>query len=558
MLAQLDASAVRRWCSAADRAMTARQAEIDDLNVFPIPDGDTGTNLSLTLHSAAAAVDTDRSATPGSVLAAMARGAVMGARGNSGVIVSQILQAMADSFGAAAAEIGGADVGRALTAAADAADAAVADPVEGTILSVIRAAAQGATTAEGDLADTVRGCQQAAAQALARTPEQLPVLAQAGVVDAGGQGLLVLLDALAGVVLGSRDETSAASEGDTRADSPARRLRPDVADPSSSEVHREAGSPEYAYEVQYLLYGSDPAATRLKDQLVELGDSVVVVGAGSPEGSAGRVFNVHVHVNDVGAAIEAGIEAGRPHRITVVRFADQIAAQLAASAQAAERTGVAVLAVAPGPGLAEVFHAEGVYVVDGGPTQNPSTAEVLEAIQSTGAARVVVLPNASAVGAVADLAAERARADGIEVAVVPTKSPVQGLAAVAVHDPRRRFADDVIAMAEAAAATRFAEVTVAVRESITYAGRCQAGDVLGLIDGEVVEIGSDYGTVGVSLVGRLISAGGELVTVLAGADPAGALACETVERYVRTQHPLVEITALPGGQPHFPLLIGVE
>jgi dihydroxyacetone kinase-like predicted kinase len=300
--------------------------------------------------------------------------------------------------------------------------------------------------------------------------------------------------------------------------------------------------------VQYLLHAGQEAIQTLCRALSELGDSLAVVGSGD------GLFNVHVHVNDVGAAIEAGIEAGRPHRITVVRFADQLAAE----GKLSRRSGTAVVAVAPGDGLVDLFRSEGVLVVEGGPTQNPSTVDVLDELRDSGAAQIILLPNASAVSGVAELAAEQARECGLVVAVVPTKSPVQGLAAVAVHDESRRFEDDVIAMAEAAAATRFAEVTVAVRESITFAGRCAAGDVLGLIDGEVVEIGADVAEVAIRLVERLIGAGGELVTVLAGADPGAEQASRTLERHIRQHHPVVEVSAFAGGQPHFPLLIGVE
>jgi dihydroxyacetone kinase-like predicted kinase len=237
----------------------------------------------------------------------------------------------------------------------------------------------------------------------------------------------------------------------------------------------------------------------------------------------------------------------------VIRFDDQLAAE-----PAGDRSGVALVAVAPGEGLADLFRSEGVLVVDGGPTDNPSTAEVLDGILSTRAAQVILLPNASAVGGVAELAAQQAREQGVAVAVVPTKSPVQGLAAVAVHDEQRRFEDNVIALAEAAAATRFAEVTVAVRDSLTLAGRCSAGDVLGLIDGEVVEIGSAVAEMGISLVRRLVDAGGELVTVLAGADPGAAAAAEAVVEHVRSRLPFVEVSSYVGGQPHYPLLIGVE
>ncbi|HTZ44496.1 MAG TPA: DAK2 domain-containing protein [Jatrophihabitans sp.] len=539
MLAVLDASAVRRWCHAAAETLAAHRAEIDDLNVFPIPDGDTGTNLELTLRSAREAVAGDESAGAGQVLRAMARGAVLGARGNSGVIVSQVLCGLADGL-ADRDEADGPSLVAGLRLAADAAYAAVAEPVEGTVLSVIRSCAEAAEALAGaDLAAVLAETVRAADEALRRTPEQLDVLAQAGVVDAGGRGLVLLLAELAAVVTGEAAGLDAA--GGERPAAPRQRDR------SALRAVRESGSAEYGYEVQYLLHAEEPAVVGLSRALAALGDSLAVVGTGD------GLFNVHVHVNDVGAAIEAGIEAGRPHRISVVRFEDQVAAEPAAT-----RAGVALVAVAPGEGLADLFASEGVLVVDGGPTDNPSTAEVLAGVLATGAAQVVVLPNSTAATGVAELAAEQAREQGVRVAVVPTKSPVQGLAAVAVHDGERRFGDNVIAIAEAAAATRFAEVTVAVRDAITYAGRCAAGDVLGLIDGEVVEIGSDVTAMGISLVNRLVAAGGELVTVLAGSDEGAAEATAALVAHVRASLPFVEVTGYPGGQPHYPLLIGVE
>ncbi len=538
MLALLDASAVRRWCHASAAALAAHRGEIDDLNVFPIPDGDTGTNLELTLRSAAEAVAGDRSAAAGTVLRAMARGAVMGARGNSGVIISQVLCGLADSFDGIV-EADGVALVEGLRAACDAAYAAVAEPVEGTVLSVIRASAEAVERLRQQqagcaLVAVVNEAMQAAEIALRRTPEQLDVLARAGVVDAGGRGLVVLLGELVAVVTGEQPADSV--------------LRPVARDQTALERARESGSSAFGYEVQYLLHASTEAVDVLKAELAELGDSLVVVGTGD------GLFNVHVHVNDVGAAIEAGVEAGRPHRITVIRFADQVSGTVSATG----RSGTALVAVAPGEGLADLFRSEGVAVVDGGPTANPSVAQVLAEVLGTQAAQVILLPNASAVGAVAELAAGQAREQGVLVAVVPTKSPLQGLAAIAVHDENRRFEDNVIALAEAAAATRFAEVTIAVRDSITYAGRCSAGDVLGLIDGEVVEIGTDVAEMGISLVSRLVAVGGELVTVLSGTDPGAAEAAAKVERYVRDRHPLVDVSGFVGGQPHYPLLIGVE
>ncbi|MDQ1741114.1 MAG: fatty acid kinase, partial [Pseudonocardiales bacterium] len=495
------------------------------------------TNLALTLHGAADAVAADRSGTVGGVLAAMAKGALLGARGNSGVIVSQIISGLAEACDGAV-EADGRLLVKGLRLATDAAYAAVAEPVEGTMLSVVRGGAEAAEEL-GDapeLAAVVSAAAAGATAALADTPQQLAVLAEAGVVDAGGCGLVILLDALAAVITGQ------GAPGPAQL-SPARGRQ-------ALETVRESGSPEFGYEVQYLLHAPESALIPLKAVLADLGDSLVVVGTGD------GLFNVHVHVNDVGAAIEAGVEAGRPHRITVVRFADQVASQPGRTG----RSGTALVAVAPGDGLADLFRSEGVSVVEGGPGEGgiPSAAQVLAEILQTGAAQVILLPNAPAVRAVAESAAAQAREEGVNVAVIPTKSPVQGLAAVAVHDETRRFEDNVIALAEAALTTRFAEVTIAAGDSITYAGRCSAGDVLGLIDGEVVEIGADVGEVGISLVGRLVAAGGELVTVLSGADPDADTAAEAVHSYLRSRHPLVEVGVFVGGQPGFPLLIGVE
>jgi DAK2 domain fusion protein YloV len=546
----LDATTVRRWWLTGLDGLRRHQQEIDELNVYPIPDGDTGTNLVLTVAAAdeALAVDADALASLGVTLRVVARGALLGARGNSGVILSQILRGLADAL-AAAPLAGGRALAAALAVAASAAYEAVARPVEGTILTVCRAAAGAATEADSDdLAVVVRAAADAARDALARTPQQLPVLARAGVVDAGGRGLCVLLDALVEVITGERP-----------AELPARpaSLRPPLT------MAREAGSEEYAYEVQYLLDSVPPAVAELEAALAELGDSLVVVGGPA-------TWNVHVHVNDVGAAVEAGVEAGRPYRITVTRFADQQAAPVPAASAApdghrwaegphddGERAGErAVVAVASGYGLAELFTAEGAVVVGSGAAA-PSTAEILDAIRASGARSVVVLPNDPNVVAVATAAAAEARQAGIRAGVVPTRSPVQALAALAVRDAGRRFDDDVIAMAEAAGACRYAEVTTASRDAITVAGRCQAGDVLGLVDGEVNLIGRDLDTTCRLLLDRLLAGGGELVTLVTGAGAPAGLADQLVA-HLAEHWPFVEAQSYEGGQPHYPLLVGVE
>jgi DAK2 domain fusion protein YloV len=555
VLDSLDAAAVREWCAVGLDALRRHQAEIDELNVYPVPDGDTGTNMVLTLASAWEAVVDDpgngamadngrggteaATARPALVLHRMARGALLGARGNSGVILSQLLRASADALDDVPVARGRALAG-ALAKAAEAAYTAVVDPVQGTVLSVADGAARAAADADSDdLATVAIAAAEGATAALARTPEQLPVLARAGVVDAGGRGLVVLLDALVEVVTGRAPETVV----------PTRPVR----DRALLTVAREVGSPEYAFEVQFLLDAPDEAVATLRGELGSLGDSLVIVGSGAPAtaggGPAVPVWNVHVHVNDVGAAIEAGVRAGRPHRISVTRFADDTAAE----GTPVDHEARGLVVVAPGAGLAEIFTAEGAVVVDGG----PSTRDVLAAIRATGAGLVVVLPNDSNALGVAQAAAEQARIDGIRVGVVPTKSPVQAMAAIAVRDDGRHFHDDIIAMAEAAGACRYAEVTVATREALTVAGRCQAGDILGLVEGDVNVIGKDLRETCLSLLDRLLGGGGELVTLVLGATAPEGFG-DQLTHHLHHAWPFAEVRVYHGGQPHHPLLVGVE
>ncbi|WP_229076687.1 DAK2 domain-containing protein [Actinoplanes sp. DH11] len=612
MLETLDAAAVRRWCGGGLEALRAHQREIDDLNVYPVPDGDTGTNLVLTLTAAYEALDEETpgpGGTPGPgrpvdrLMRRMARGALLGARGNSGVIVSQILRGMADTFASAVA-VRGRELARALRMATDAAYGAVARPVEGTVLSVVAAAAEGAGRIKSDnLLAVATAAARAAAEALARTPQQLPVLARAGVVDAGGRGLCLLLDALVdalaedeassdaegrqsapgagdrqGTPVGTRESPQLQSSGHIRNDGNVRagRVRPGAGPAAGVQLGAEAGAqPEgeagaqlegeagaqpgpdgwghghpphrseaaedgcsgYGYEVQYLLDAEPDAVTRLRHTLDALGDSLVVVGTGD------GTWNVHVHVTEIGPAVEAGIVAGRPYQIRVTPLEERRPG----------RDLRAAVVVAAGDGLTALFEGEGATVVD----RNPSIAELLAAIRRPGADHVVLLPNDANTHAVATSAAREAAAEGIQVSVVPTRSPVQALAALAVRDPQRPFADDVIAMAEAAGACRYGEVCTAQRDALTVAGACRAGDLLGLVDGEVHVIGSDLAEVSRLLLDRMLGGGGELVTCVLGADAPPDLEA-TLHEHVRRTWPFIELQCYAGGQPRYHLLAGVE
>ncbi|WP_336206032.1 DAK2 domain-containing protein [Nonomuraea sp. LPB2021202275-12-8] len=511
----LDPPAVRRWARLAADALGRARADIDALNVFPVADGDTGTNLYLTMLSAAEAVESlPDDVDVAIVWQTLSYGALVGARGNSGVIVSQALRGLAEVLK------DGSDLRAGLARAAALARQSVARPVEGTVLSVLSAVARAVQGEENGLAEVARRAAEEARAALRRTPEQLDVLARSGVVDAGGAGLAIVLESLATVITGAQRE------------------RYDVPAPTSRVTPMtEVGA---GYEVMYLLDADDQAVARLRAELDAMGDSLVMVGG---EG----LWNVHVHVDEAGPAIEAALRVGRPHRIRVTYLAERTHRADA---------GRGVVAVAAGDGIAALFEECGAVVVRREPGTRPALPAMLAAIRQAGR-EVAVLPNDERSGAVAAAAAEIAREDGVVVSVLPTKATVQGLAALAVHDPLRRFDDDVVAMTDAASHTRHGHLTVADRHGVTSAGLCSPGDVLGLIDGDVAVIGDTLDSVATLLIERMVAGGGELVTLVTGAQAPPALAAGVEEHLGRTR-PDVDLVVYDGEQGGYPLLIGVE
>jgi DAK2 domain fusion protein YloV len=557
VLQSLDGAAVRRWAATCCDALAAHRDEIDALNVFPVADQDTGSNLLATMRAGLDAVLRDHSVgggvPPGGTVAVLARGALLGARGNSGVILSQVLRGLAEPL------IGpeldgrawdGAALRKGLCRADELATAAVSEPVSGTVLTVLHAAARAATAVGSDeLSVVASAATAAAAGALADTPRQLAALAIAGVVDAGGRGLTLLLEALLAVVTERPGVRSTVATGIQPRPGQARYMA------------REGGRAEYDYEVMYLLDGTDePHVAALRAELAHLGDCVVVVGSGETGvGGGAGLWNVHVHSSDVGAVIEAGVRAGRPHSITVLRFADQTRAVHTPADhtdQAAARSRFvidhAVLAMVSGSGVAELFRGEGVVTTQA----DSGVGELRAVLAGTRARHVTVLAEPTAATR-AELAAAQVRGAGQEVVVVPTGSPVQALAAIAVHDAARRPADDLVAMTEAAAATRRGELTVARGEALTWAGRCQPGDTLGMIGDEVVLIHRDPLVAARELVERMLSMGGELVTVLLGQDAPDGVGDMLIE-HLRRAHPEVDVVVYAGSVPQRVLLLGVE
>ncbi|WP_049556938.1 DAK2 domain-containing protein [Nonomuraea sp. SBT364] len=511
----LDPPAVRRWARLAADALGRARGDIDALNVFPVADGDTGTNLHLTMLSAAEAVESLPDDVGGEVVwQTLSYGALVGARGNSGVIVSQALRGLAEVLK------DGSDLRAGLARAAALARQSVARPVDGTVLSVLGAAAQAVQDVESGPGEVARLAAEAARAALRRTPDQLDVLARSGVVDAGGAGLAIVLESLAAVITGVHRERY-------EVPGPTARVSPMT----------EVGA---GYEVMYLLDAEEEAVARLRGELDAMGDSLVVVGGDG-------LWNVHVHVGEAGPAVEAGMRAGRPHRIRITYLA--------------ERThragpGRGVVAVAAGDGIAALFEECGAVVVRREPGGRPALPAMLAAIRRAGD-EVVVLPNDEAAGAVAAAAGEIAREDGVMVSVLPTRATVQGLAALAVHDPLRRFDDDVVAMTDAAGHTRHGHLVLADQEAVTSAGLCRPGDVLGLIDGDVAVIGDTLDSVATLVVDRMVAGGGELVTLVTGAHAPVRLA-EHVAGHLGRVRPDVDLVVYQGEQGGYPLLIGVE
>lgn len=574
-----DALAVRTWCGLALRALGRAREEIDAINVYPVADGDTGTNLYLTMESAAAAVEavfsgheigsgavvvgSGAARTPALADAAraMAHGALIGARGNSGTILAQLLRGMAQVLAAVGdtPHTDGEGLRLALRRAADSARQAVAHPVEGTVLSVASAAADAADRTEGlegGCGTVARAAYEGARVALAATPGQLAVLERAGVVDAGGRGLVAVLGALVETLTGETPGVVAVSAPHLRGAAGAQEAHADADGAATvlaglddcADGSLEGGGP--AFEVIYLLEAEDDAVARLRARLDALGDSLVVVGGDG-------LWNVHVHVDDAGAAVEAGVEAGRPYRIRITHFGLGDVHTQGGERPPRERVQRAVVAVVPGEGLAGLYTEAGATTVLARPGEPPASGEIVEAVRRAHAREVVLLPNDADLRHTAAAAAEQARTEGIRVALIPTRSAVQGIAALAVHEPERRFDEDVVSMTSAAGATRYAEVTVAERQSWTMAGICQAGDVLGLVDGDVAVIGSDVTAAAETVLDRMLSAGGELVTLVLGDEVPESIA-DHLEARVRESYLAVDTVVYRGGRQGALLLIGVE
>ena len=536
--------------------MKRHAAGINLLNVYPVPDGDTGTNMTRTLDAVVTELEgADHALEP--TCEAISHGSLMGARGNSGVILSQILRGLVTTLRTATPG-SATKVAAALKAASVASYEAVLKPIEGTILTVVRETADAAQRAASDgatLAAMLHVARAAGRKALANTPEQLPVLKDAGVVDAGGAGFMLLMDAALHVVDGEPLPEPSEASGPSQEQLEAVSHR--------ASTSGEVDVSELRYEVMFLLNIDDAKSKEFMQAWGKIGDSIVVVGGDG-------LYNCHVHTNDIGAAIEAPLElGGKPFKIRVTDLFEEMEeehaqreAQMGAAAKrpsavsALPAVECAVVAISSGAGLEELFAQMGVQgVVTGGQTLNPSTAELLDAVEHMNSQQVIILPNNKNIIPVANQVNALTKK---EVRVVPTCSMPEALAALVSYDPEADVDSNCEAMSDAAKSVATGEVTQAVRDTNTDAGAVKNGDWIGLVRGDgVVAIGNTMVVAATQLLDQLLSGSGELLTVITG-NLATARATEEIIAHMADKHPDVEVEVHAGGQPLYPFLFGVE
>jgi DAK2 domain fusion protein YloV len=536
--------------------LAAHQEEINRLNVFPVPDGDTGTNMLLTLQSAVEDIRESQASEVSKIARIAAHGSLMGARGNSGVILSQIFR----GFGNAVqqkSELEPAELAEAFEEAANAAYRAVIKPTEGTILSVAREAGRSAVAAAQEPGATatsvIKAASTGARAAVEKTPSQLRILHEAGVVDAGGYGLQIMLEGM----LRSVEEI----------DSDLARL---PAPPAAAQAALELPEEGWGYCTEFLLRGQGLDVERLRSEIAALGNSALVVG--EPD-----LVKVHVHTDDPPRVIALASSYGRLDRLSVGDMSSQhkrlrqqadepVAGQAGpdtssspssspSNAQAERPNGVGLVAVVSGPGLVEIFRGLGAdATVEGGQTMNPSTQNMLGAVESLPYDEVVLLPNnrnvVLAAGQVPGLSAKR-------VHVVPTESVPQGIAALVAFNPERAVEQNVDLMRKAARHVQTIEVTHAVRDTRSNGLRVRKGDVIALINDKLQHAGGDYGSVIRAALDGIGAANYELVTIYRGQQATDSEA-ERLSEAIRGSFPGLEVELQAGGQEHYPFILSVE
>lgn len=539
---------IQKAFEAGVRCLERYRDIINDLNVFPVPDGDTGTNMLLTMRSGIAQCSDADGVSVSEVTTAVAQGSFWGARGNSGVILSQFFKGFAEAF-KGHEYCSPPDLARAFRLASDAAYRAVGHPVEGTMLSVIRAVAEEVQISSSpDVVPCWEKAFTTARDALARTPDQLPVLKQAGVVDAGGLGMVAILGG-AWCYFTGQDVEQADLGIATRAGDLA--FSPAGPSPVAREFLDASHDGRWGYCIQFLIEGQDTVLERVRRDFTKMADSVVVIGDD-------QHIRVHLHAPDPGPAISYGVSVGQ---LSQVKIENMDLQNLGWAAHHNSSTpvpqGIAVVAVAPGDGLARLFRDSGCAgVISGGQTMNPSVQQIREAVEFSGATDVIILPNNKNVVATAELAAGEG-ATGGRLNVVPSRTVPQGVAALLAFNPAEALEHNLKAMRSALAGVTTVEVTRAVRNVTVGDLEVQAGQHIALVEGELTDAGETAEAALLSALARVGLSSDKVVTMYWGADVTEDEARSAAEE-LRTAIPGMHTEIVFGGQPHYSYLASVE
>ena len=519
-------------------SLQEHKESLNSLNVYPVPDGDTGSTMAATLNSVVSEIESlEENLELENIIDAISHGSLMGARGNSGVIISQILRGFVSKIKNASRKTIDANLfSEALSEAASAAYEAVGNPVEGTILTVVRETAEAAEKAASEklsllpLAEIAR---EAAKRSLDSTPELLPVLARAGVVDAGGSGFLLMLDSLLHII---DDRPMPEPEVVTAS-----------VDSLILDVHDETSNSGTRYEVMYFLDAPDDLIPDFKKAWSEIGDSIVVVGGEN-------IWNCHVHTNNIGAAVEAGISIGKPYEIRVTDLFEEIAGNYH-DHDIADPVGCSVIAVANGDGIGEIFRSLGATrIVNGGQSMNPSTADLLEAAEATASEHVIILPNNSNIVAVAEQVDSQTSKT---VRVVGTHTVTEGFASLLGYDPEATSEKNQTGMLQASQMVESGEITTAVRDSTSEIGEIKKGNFLGLQKGKVTVVAETIVEATNNLLKEMISDEHEIVTLVSGED-SNKKETDEIVAWVNSEYEELEVEVHEGGQPLYPYYIGIE
>lgn len=533
----LDALQIKKMILAGSQNLAANKEIVDALNVFPVPDGDTGTNMSLTILAAADEVEKQDNPTMKSLAQAMTTGALMGARGNSGVILSQLFRGFAQVL--EGSELVDAKIlAKAFQNAADVAYKAVIKPVEGTILTVAKAAARGAKEAaqrEEDCLQVLSVALSYAQRALEKTPEMLPALAQAGVVDAGGKGLCIIIE---GAINGLIDEKLIPSylAGDTMTSAKTK---------TYLEAEEEPEALEYRYCTEFLIKGAGLSQELIRRALEPLGDSLLVVGTDT-------VTKVHIHTNQPGKVLDYAVGLGTLHDIKI----DNMEEQREKKKETAPLKDLGIVAVAVGEGLSEILKSLGCdVIVSGGQTMNPSTLDLVDGIKKANAKEVFILPNNKNIILTAEQTKELL--EDINVTVLPTKTFPQGMAALLAFNPEADVEENRTKMLEAINNVKSGEITYAVRDSQYNGFEIRQGEILGILEGQIVNKGEKLLDVGLELVQEMLKEEGELLTLFYGSE-VEAQEAEAFGEEISKRYPDLDVEIHFGGQPLYYYIIALE